>query len=46
MEELLAEAARAGRVCQAQGIMTVAGMIASQAEELEAEIARVRERAG
>ncbi len=52
VEELLAEAARAAGVCQAQGITTVAGMIAYQAEEigisvpeLEAEIAQIRERA-
>ncbi len=52
VEELLAEAARVAGVCQAQGITTVAGMIAYQAgelgipvPELEAEIARIRERA-
>ncbi len=51
--ELLAEAARVARVCRMQGITTVAGMIAYQAEErgipvgeLEAEIARSQERAG
>ncbi len=50
VEELLAEAARVAGVCQAQGITTVAGMIAYQAEELgipvdelEAEIAQIRE---
>ena len=53
VEELLAEAARVAGVCQRQGITTVAGMIAYQAEELgipvdelEAEMERIRERAG
>ena len=52
VEELLAEAVRIAGVCQRRGITTVAGMIAYQAEELgipvdelEAEIAQIRERA-
>lgn len=52
VEELLAEAARAAGICQAEGITTVAGMIAYQAgelgipvNELEAEVAQIRERA-
>jgi len=52
VEELLAEAVRIAGVCHCQGITTVAGMIAYQAEELrisvpelEAEIAQIRERA-
>lgn len=53
VEELLAEAVRVAEVCHRQGITTVAGMIAYQANELgipvpelEAEIAQIRERAG
>lgn len=51
--ELQAEAALVAGVCHRQGITTVAGMIAYQAgelgipvDELEAEIAQIRERAG
>ncbi len=53
VEELLAEAVQVAGVCHRQGITTVAGMIAYQAEELEipvpeleAEIAQIREQAG
>ena len=53
VDELLAEAVRVAGVCRMQGITSVAGMIAYQAEELgipvpelEAEIAQIRERAG
>lgn len=53
VKELLAEAVRVAGVCQRQGITTVAGMIAYQANELgipvrelEAEMERIRERVG